>query len=171
MNARLPRAMIQLGCVLPLLAACNFAPHYSAPKTEPPAAYKEAVPGGDATRQGWTIAVPSDAALRNNWWQMYNDPQLNELESRVVVSNQTIIAAEANYRAAHALVLEAQSQLFPTLTLDPSATREKSSAALAQIGGGGVTGGTTTGSTTTSRTALAYGNEGFCLESVDLVVS
>jgi NodT family efflux transporter outer membrane factor (OMF) lipoprotein len=149
MNARLPRAMIQLGCVLPLLAACNFAPHYSAPKTEPPSAYKEAVPGGDATRQGWTIAVPSDAALRNNWWQMYNDPQLNELESRVVVSNQTIIAAEANYRAAHALVLEAQSQLFPTLTLDPSATREKSSAALAQIGGGGVTGGTTTGSTTT----------------------
>jgi NodT family efflux transporter outer membrane factor (OMF) lipoprotein len=152
MNARLPRAMIQLGCVLPLLAACNFAPHYSAPKTEPPSAYKEAVPGGDATRQGWTIAVPSDAALRSDWWQMYDDPQLNELESRVVVSNQTIIAAEANYRAAHALVLEVQSQLFPTLTLDPSATREKSSAALAQIGGGGVTSGTTTGSTGTTTT-------------------
>jgi hypothetical protein len=115
---------------LAVLAGCNFAPHYDPPKTAPAAAYKEAVPGGDAAAQGWKIAEPRDAALRSNWWESYGDQELNELESRVAISNQTIVAAEASYRAAYALVLEAQAQLFPTLDLAPSVTREKSSAAL-----------------------------------------
>ncbi len=69
--------------------------------------------------QGWKLAEPRDAAIRNKWWEVYEDPELNDLEERVAISNQTIIAAEASYRAAHALVLEAQAQLFPTLSLDP----------------------------------------------------
>ena len=52
--------------------------------------------------------------------EVYNDPQLNELEAKVAISNQTVIAAEANYRAAHAMLLEAQAALFPTLTVDTS---------------------------------------------------
>ncbi len=71
---------------------------------------------------------------------MYQDPKLDELEERVAISNQTIVAAEANYRAAHALVLEAQAALFPTLSLAPSATREKQSAALVGTGGHRCTG-------------------------------
>jgi NodT family efflux transporter outer membrane factor (OMF) lipoprotein len=130
-----------------LLSGCNLAPHYATPATAPPASYKEAVPGGDASAQGWKLAEPRDAVLRNGWWRMYQDPQLNELESQVAISNQSIIAAAANYRAAHALVLEAQAQLFPTFTLAPSATREKSSAALAQIGSAGVSGASTATST------------------------
>ncbi len=65
-------------------------------------------------------------------------PQLNDLEERVAISNQTIIAAEASYRAAHALVLEAQAQLFPTLSLAPSVIRENSSVGAAGLGGSGV---------------------------------
>jgi NodT family efflux transporter outer membrane factor (OMF) lipoprotein len=154
--------MLASGAGLAVLAGCNFAPHYDPPKTTPAAAYKEAVPGGDAAAQGWKIAEPRDAALRSNWWESYGDQQLNELESRVVISNQTIIAAEASYRAAYALVLEAQAQLFPTLDLDPSVTREKSSAALAGIGGGSTTAAPTTttpatGSTTTTSTTTATG--------------
>jgi NodT family efflux transporter outer membrane factor (OMF) lipoprotein len=137
-------------------AGCNFAPHYDPPKTEPSAVFKEAVPGGDAAVQGFRIAEPRDDALRGNWWEVYQDPDLNELEARVAISNQTILAAEANYRAAHALVLEAQSQLFPTLSLSPTATREKSSAALGGLGGvsvGSTVGNTpTTGSTPTGST-------------------
>jgi NodT family efflux transporter outer membrane factor (OMF) lipoprotein len=146
------------------LAACNFAPHYERPRTQQTQVYKEAVPGGDASAQGWKIAEPRDAAIRSNWWEMFDDPKLNELEERVAISNQTIIAAEANYRAAYALVLEAQSQLFPTLSLAPSATREKTSASLAQIGGGNTgsattTGGagTTTGTTTGTTSGLPEG--------------
>ncbi len=79
-----------------------------------------------------------------------DDPKLDDLEERVAISNQNIVAAEANYRAAYALVLEAQSQLFPTFNLAPTVTREKTSAALAGIGGGSI--GTSTGTTTTTGT-------------------
>jgi NodT family efflux transporter outer membrane factor (OMF) lipoprotein len=133
-----------MGCLM--LTGCNFAPRYDPPKVDTTQGFKEAVTG-DQSGQGWKIAAPSDAAIRGNWWQAYQDPQLDDLESRVEISNQTIIAAEASYRAAHALVLEAQAQLFPTLSLDPSMTRGKSSAALTGLGGG-VSTGTTTGSTT-----------------------
>jgi NodT family efflux transporter outer membrane factor (OMF) lipoprotein len=131
---------------LALLGGCNFAPHYERPKAQNTDTYKEAVAGGDDAAQGWKIADPKDAAIRANWWELFNDPKLDDLEERVAISNQSIVAAEANYRAAYALVLQAESQLFPTLSLAPSATREKTSAALSGIGGGG----TTTGSTTTS---------------------
>src|SRR5208282_2890118 len=94
------------------------------------------------------VAEPRDAAIRNSWWEVYNDPQLNDLEARVAISNQTIVAAEASYRAAYALVQEAQAQLFPTLSLVPSVTRAKSSAEVAQSGSGGASTGAT--ATTTS---------------------
>ncbi len=138
-----------------LLGACNFAPRYDPPKIAAPPAFKEATSGGDAATQGWKLAEPRDAAIRHHWWEAYGDPQLDDLESRVAISNQTIVAAEASYRAAHALVQEAQAQLFPTLTLAPSLTREKSSAALAQIGGGGLSTGATTAAPTTTVTTTA----------------
>jgi NodT family efflux transporter outer membrane factor (OMF) lipoprotein len=149
---RLAYAILASGAGL-AVAGCNFAPHYDAPKTAPAAAYKEAVAGGDVAAQGWKIAEPRDAALRSNWWESYGDQQLNELESRVAISNQTIVAAEASYRAAYALVLEAQAQLFPTLDLAPSVTREKSSAALAGVGGATTGSAPTTSTTTTTTTA------------------
>jgi NodT family efflux transporter outer membrane factor (OMF) lipoprotein len=153
---RLVHAILASGAGMTVLAGCNFAPHYDPPKTTPPAAYKEAVPGGDAAAQGWRLAEPRDAALRSNWWESYGDSELNDLEARVAISNQTIVAAEASYRAAYALVLEAQAQLFPTLSLDPSVTREKSSAALAGVGGATTAAAPTTtpaaGSTTTTTT-------------------
>jgi NodT family efflux transporter outer membrane factor (OMF) lipoprotein len=150
-------AIVAGGAGLAVLAGCNFAPHYDPPKTARAAAYKEAVPGGDAASQGWKIAEPRDAALRSNWWESYSDEELNQLESRVAISNQTIVAAEASYRAAYALVLEAQAQLFPSLELDPSITREKSSAALAGGGGSSASSPTTT-TTTTGTTTIPSGS-------------
>jgi NodT family efflux transporter outer membrane factor (OMF) lipoprotein len=152
---RAPRARFLAAVALLLAGGCNFAPHYEPPKSQKSEGYKEAVPGGDGAAQGWELAEPQDAAMRNNWWEVYQDPKLNELEERVAVSNQTIAAAEANYRAAHALVLEAQAALFPTLSLVPSVTREKSSAALSGLGGLTTPGGTGTttgaGGTTAPR--------------------
>ena len=162
---RAVRFGMTVGSAMLVLAACNLAPHYEQPKTPTTAIYKETASNGAnaggatggqstdrAADQGWKIAEPKDAAIHASWWEDYGDPQLNDLESRVVISNQTVVAAEASYRAAYALVQEAQAQLFPTLSLAPSATREKSSAALAAVGGGvatGVgTGGTGTGTVT-----------------------
>lgn len=153
------------------LAGCNFAPHYGAPKAETPAAFKEAVPDASVPAQGWKLAEPNDDVLRGNWWELYRDPQLNELEERVAISNQTVVAAEANYRAAHALVEEAQAGLFPTISVDPSIIRSRSSASGSSSSlqsatgttnsgassGSGTSTGTTTGTQTTATTTTSSG--------------
>ena len=142
------------------VSGCNLAPPYEKPPVEPGPAFKEAVPGGEAADQGWKLAQPRDAALRSAWWEVFDDPRLDDLETRVAVSNQSIIAAEASYRAAYALMQEAQAQLFPTLSLSPSAARQKSSAALGAYGGaigGAGAAGATTGAAATSGAAAGAG--------------
>ncbi len=118
------------------LGACNLAPHYEAPQTQAPGQFKEAVPNTPAGAQGWKIADPKDSALRGSWWEIYNDPQLSELEQKVAISNQTVAAAEASYRSARALLGEAQAALFPSLGLAPSIDRTRTSAATVSGGGG-----------------------------------
>ena len=134
-----------IACVL-VFGGCNLAPHYDAPKLDSGAKFKEAV-HIDAAAEGWKIADPNDSILRGNWWEIYGDQTLNELEERVANSNQSIIAAEANYRASQALVQQAQAAFFPTLSLNPSVTRERSSGSVQSLGGVGLTGGSTTGTT------------------------
>ncbi|MGO9675157.1 MAG: efflux transporter outer membrane subunit [Methylocella sp.] len=89
------------------LSACTVGPDYMKPPAPEPVRYKEL--------KGWKVATPMDAADRGPWWAAFNDPKLGSLESRVVISNQTIIQAEAAYRTAQALVKEAQAGLFPTV--------------------------------------------------------
>ena len=79
-------------------------------------------PGG-----GWKQVAPNDSALRPNWWEIYQDPQLDQLEQKVAVSNQTLKAAYEQYVQARAAVQYYRSQYYPTLSLGPSATREKQS--------------------------------------------
>ncbi len=64
---------------------------------------------------GWKIATPRQSEPKGEWWTVFRDPELNGLESAVAVSNQTVIADEANYREALALINEARAGLFPTI--------------------------------------------------------
>ncbi|HEY3862131.1 MAG TPA: efflux transporter outer membrane subunit [Verrucomicrobiae bacterium] len=113
---------------LALAAGCNFAPHYTPPPMASPPGYKET--------NGWKTAEPSDAVIKGKWWEMFNDPQLNELEEQVAVSNQTIVAALENFLAAREVAKQARSQLFPTISADPSYTKGMASAANSGNGNG-----------------------------------
>jgi NodT family efflux transporter outer membrane factor (OMF) lipoprotein len=97
------------------LSGCLVGPNYVRPTAETPPAFKEA--------EGWTPARPADSIEKGAWWSVFNDPVLDELERKVEVSNQNLAAAEAAYRAARAIVAEDRAQLFPTVTLNPSASR------------------------------------------------
>jgi NodT family efflux transporter outer membrane factor (OMF) lipoprotein len=105
-------------------SGCDLAPKYHAPVTQAPPAYKELTPADQKVTEGWRVAEPKDDALHGQWWSIFNDPQLNGLEDKVNVSNQTIAVAFSNYMAARALVREARSQYFPTVTTNPSIARE-----------------------------------------------
>jgi NodT family efflux transporter outer membrane factor (OMF) lipoprotein len=100
-----------------LLAGCTVGPKYHTPTVPTPDAYKET--------KDWKVATPQDAAIRDKWWEVYNDPQLNSLEEKVNVSNQSIAAAAASFLEARALVKEARSQYFPTLSTAPSITNQR----------------------------------------------
>jgi len=103
-----------------LLAACVVGPRYARPSVEVPPAYKE-LPQQDAQTQGeWKIAQPKDGTIRGKWWDVFDDPRLDALEEQASASNQNIIAAAANFMSARALVRQARSQYFPTVSTNPN---------------------------------------------------
>lgn len=112
-----------------LLAGCNVGPKYVPPAMTAPAAYKES-PTQFKETAGWKVAQPQDAALRGKWWEIYNEPDLNALEEQLNVDNQNIRQSFESYMEARALVREARSQLFPTVSLGPSYTRSQTSSTL-----------------------------------------
>lgn len=89
------------------LGACTLGPDYQRPELPLAAAFKQA--------EGWKSATPSDVLQRGDWWTLYGDAELNALVGRLNVSNQNLVAAEAQYRQARALVRGARSQLFPVV--------------------------------------------------------
>jgi NodT family efflux transporter outer membrane factor (OMF) lipoprotein len=103
-----------------LSSACMVGPKYQRASAPVPAAYKEAPPPSSPETPAWKPAQPSDTANRGKWWEVYNDPELNALEEQVSISNQNVLAAEAQLRAARAAVRIARSSLFPTATVSPS---------------------------------------------------
>lgn len=101
-----------------LLNACVTGPKYERPSIETPKAFKE-------TNTEWKQADPKDALNKGKWWELFNDPQLNQLEEQVNTSNQNVAAAIANLRQAKALIKAARAQYYPTLSIAPSVTKSK----------------------------------------------
>jgi NodT family efflux transporter outer membrane factor (OMF) lipoprotein len=122
MEARVHKTIAGSICVLSmfLVAGCTVGPKYHTPTAETPPAYKEV---GD-----WKPAQPNDQNLGGNWWEMFQDPQLNALEQQVNVSNQNLKAAEAQYTQARAVLRYFRANYFPTVTTAPSASRGRTSA-------------------------------------------
>jgi NodT family efflux transporter outer membrane factor (OMF) lipoprotein len=103
-----------------ILGGCMVGPNYSKPAVPVSPAYKEAPPAAFKEGDGWKTATPSDQVLRGDWWAMFGDPQLNALETQVDTANQTLKAAEANYRAARAAVMFSRAQLKPIIGTEPA---------------------------------------------------
>lgn len=63
----------------------------------------------------WKIADPSANLPRGDWWQLFNDPELNRLETLALDNNQNLVAAAARFEQARNLVAAARSKYFPQL--------------------------------------------------------
>jgi NodT family efflux transporter outer membrane factor (OMF) lipoprotein len=134
-----------------MLTGCTVGPKYHPPAVQPPPAFKEAPPAGptsnppqaqqnnqgNATQDNgtqanetWTVAQPADAKIRGDWWAIFNEPELNDLESQLNINNQNLKLFFENYMEARALVGEARALYFPTVNAGPSYNRQRSSSNL-----------------------------------------
>src|ERR1700678_892407 len=114
-----------------LVAGC-VGPAYVKPKADTPTAFKESSPAAyqGADPGAWQPAQPQDAALKGKWWEVFGEPELNDLEDQLNINNQNIAQFFQTFMAARAQVGIARSSYFPTLTADPSGTRTHTSGAL-----------------------------------------
>jgi len=138
--SRLARRTFRLGgfaglLAVGLLTGCKpVGPDYKKPGFTAPPVYKEAgattvvVPPPNPNGGAWQPANPSDEMIKGKWWEIYQDPQLNQLEERIATYNQGLRGALETYLAARDQVAIARSALYPTLSAGPSVTHVKNSA-------------------------------------------
>lgn len=119
MAARFPAvaALLLAGCSM---AGCSMAPDYHAPETAAPPAFREV--------EGWSQAAPRDAEARGEWWTVFADPALDDLEKRAEAASPTLAAALARYDQARAAAGVAASDLYPTVGVSGEASRDRVSA-------------------------------------------
>ncbi len=103
--------------------ACSVGPKYRRPPVAAPPAFKEQPP---KVSDQWKAAHPNDGELRGNWWEMFGDERLNELESMVAVSNQNVKQAEAQFAQARALVKLNHAGYYPVIGTTPAISAVKS---------------------------------------------
>lgn len=108
---------MRIALVLLLLAAgCTVGPDYERPAAGAPPAWKESGP--------WKAAAPRDAIAKGAWWEIFGDPLLNELQAKAS-GNLDLRAAVARVGQARAVARLSESDFYPTISLDPTATRAR----------------------------------------------
>jgi NodT family efflux transporter outer membrane factor (OMF) lipoprotein len=115
-------------CAATLLAGCAVGPDFKRPEVAVPAAFKE--------NAGWKTAEPGDGLSRGPWWEMFNDPLLNQLEARLGTSNETILQAAANYEEAMQIARSDRTSYLPTVSVAGSADRSRQTDASSVTGHG-----------------------------------
>ena len=98
-----------------LISSCAVGPDYKRPDMThfTPADWR------------WKTAEPKDTERKGDWWKIFNDPVLNDLETNAVAGNQNLRSAVARVDESRAAARMTRSQFLPGVVLDPSANRER----------------------------------------------
>ena len=97
----------------------TVGPDYKEPANASPEKYKAADLGS------WKEGRPLDQVPKGNWWEVFQDGELNQLEGQAVRENQPLKAAIARVSQARAIARVARGELLPSLNLAPSWTRQR----------------------------------------------
>jgi multidrug efflux system outer membrane protein len=144
-----PRAAL-LGAGIALLSGCAVGPDYHQPEVARPAGYKE---GGN-----WKKGEPQDTISKGNWYVIFHDSRLNELEARAQTANQNLRAAVARVSEARALARQAEADFYPSIDFSGTGQRQRTSPHNGQLmaESGGATQAFTFNSTTVVPFDLSY---------------
>ncbi len=103
-----------------LLAGCVVGPKYQRPAVQTPTAFK--------TQGPWRVAAPKDSIPKGPWWEIFNNAELNGYEQQLLQANQSLAAAQERLAQARSLAKVASASLFPQVSTDPNADRNRVSA-------------------------------------------
>lgn len=98
---------------LALLAGCTVGSDYSRPNVPTQAGWKEGAPATNA------------AMLPSDWWQVFGDSELNQLEARALAANQDLKLAVSRVTEARALARVSKAELFPSISANGGYTRTR----------------------------------------------
>jgi multidrug efflux system outer membrane protein len=94
------------------LTGCSVGPNYHQP-----------APVALPMDWHWKKAEPRDDLAKGLWWELFHDPELNQLEEQAISQNQDLKQAVARVDEARARARLSGAEFFPSLTLQPSYTR------------------------------------------------
>ncbi len=100
--------MVFFAGVMLLLGACSLAPTYERPKMSTANTFQEA--------GSWIPAHTLPPAHTDVWWESFNDPTLNQLETQAQTANQSLLAAAARLAQARAIARAQHARLMPDVT-------------------------------------------------------
>jgi NodT family efflux transporter outer membrane factor (OMF) lipoprotein len=109
-----------------LPSGCHVGPNYQRPSAPIPPALSAPPPA--PIDGAWKTTAPADGFAKGKWWQIFHEPELDALEEKISVSNQSLIAATKQYQESLEALRIANTALMPTLSAGVSGTREKFSA-------------------------------------------
>jgi outer membrane protein, multidrug efflux system len=99
-----------------VLSGCMVGPNYHKPSAPVAPAFTE--PSAPAT-------VAPAAIGYSDWWKVFHDPLLDSLETQADAANRDIKIAVAHVDEASAATMSAHSYLLPTVSAQPSVSRNR----------------------------------------------
>jgi NodT family efflux transporter outer membrane factor (OMF) lipoprotein len=100
-----------------LISGCAVGPNYKRPAAPVPDTWKGQGP--------WQAAAPKDGIPKGNWWQVYQDAELDHLERELLQANQSLTAAHDRLSQARSAARIASAAYFPAVSADPNGERER----------------------------------------------
>lgn len=99
------------------LSACTTPVPVTPVSIEIPAAFKEAKEWGL-----WKATRPDAASVPDDWWTLFNDTALNDLQKQVLVGNENLKASAAQVELARAALGTARAPASPNLGVSAGST-------------------------------------------------
>jgi multidrug efflux system outer membrane protein len=98
-----------------VLSGCMMGPNYERPSIDTPATFR--------------FEDPNTADTANTeWWKQFDDPVLDDLVTEALANNKNVRIAAANIELAAGVLTTTRSPLFPQVSYNGSAARQRLSA-------------------------------------------
>jgi len=147
------------------VSGCTMGPDYVRPELALPDSYRKPVIENTEPSQ----SAQSTAPLKQDWWTLFNDSQLDALMQTALTDNADVRIAIARLAQAEAIAKQAGAALYPTLNLGASGTRA-SSGTVASPSGVAVSANTTQVGFSTSYEIDVWGRVRRNIESASALV-